>query len=236
VTGGGAGRPPGGGRDAHYSDIPGLARVTGPARDLAPGRDHEEDCCAVDDSVLRAMARWPDVPAVFGWLSLDRRGRFLIKGETIANRAAREFIARNYAADAQGRWYFQNGPQRVFVQLDYTPLVLRLEADGSLVDHTARTFAPLTQVCMDEAGAVLLAGPRGVGLLDDRDLDAFSARLRGARGEPLDEDEVAARLETLATGAVVALSVALADGSFAVTPVRAADVPRRFGFEPQPGP
>lgn len=188
----------------------------------------------MDRSVLRAMARWPDVPAVYGWLSLDRRGQFLIKGETIANRAAREFIARNYAADEHGRWYFQNGPQRVFVHLAYTPFVLRLEADGALSDHTGRAWGPVEQVCLDEAGAVLLAGPPGVGLLDDRDLDAFSQRLRGPRDERLDDDALSARLDALAGGAAAPLCVTLADGVFALAPVRSQEVPARFGFQPAP--
>ena len=35
-----------------------------------------------------------------------------------------DFIARNYEADEHGRWFFQNGPQRVFVDLELAPLVL----------------------------------------------------------------------------------------------------------------
>jgi hypothetical protein len=68
----------------------------------------------MDPSVLQAMARWPDVPAVYGWLALDRRGNWLLKdpaGEglgRVGNVALRDFIARNYAADDRGRWYFQN--------------------------------------------------------------------------------------------------------------------------------
>ncbi len=89
----------------------------------------------MDEIVSRSMLKWPDVPAVYGWLSLDRRGSWMIKTvagrfERIANAAVREFIARNYAADAEGRWYFQNGPQRVFVALDYTPWVYRLDDAG----------------------------------------------------------------------------------------------------------
>src|SRR5437762_13798517 len=79
----------------------------------------------MDEIVLRSMLKWPDVPAVYGWLSLDRRGNWMIKTvagrfERIAHAAVREFIGRNYASDPEGRWYFQNGPQRVFVALDYT--------------------------------------------------------------------------------------------------------------------
>jgi hypothetical protein len=188
----------------------------------------------VDESVLRAMARWPDVPAVFGWLALDRRGQFLIRGETIANRAAREFIARNYAADEHGRWYFQNGPQRVFVQLAYTPFVLRLESDGRFTDHCAKPWGPVAGVCMDETGAVLLVGPASVGLLDDRDLDDFSQRLRGRRDARLDDAALSARLDALAGGAAAPLCVTLADGVFALAPVRCAEVPARFGFQAEP--
>ena len=77
----------------------------------------------MDPIVARAMARWPNVPAVYGWLALDRRGNWLIKGERITHQSMREFIARNYQPDDAGRWYFQNGPQRVYVTLAYTPLV-----------------------------------------------------------------------------------------------------------------
>src|SRR5919199_5142149 len=88
----------------------------------------------MDPPVARAMAKWPNVPAVYGWLALDRRGNWLIKGERIANAALRDFIGRNYAADSNGRWYFQNGPQRVFVSLAYTPWVVHYEGDA-LIDH-----------------------------------------------------------------------------------------------------
>jgi len=95
----------------------------------------------MDEIVARGMARWPNVPAVYGWLQLDRRGNWRIKGEKVPNQALREFIARNYQADERGCWYFQNGPQRVFVELAYAPLVLHYEGAG-LFDHCARPFAP----------------------------------------------------------------------------------------------
>ena len=127
---------------------------------------------AMDETVLRSMAKWPDVPDVYGWLSLDRRGNWLIKNEKIGNRALREFISRNYQADARGCWYFQNGPQRVFVKLAYTPLVARLE-NGSLVDHCGRAFGELRGIWLDEEGSILLSGALGPAVLDDRDLAAF---------------------------------------------------------------
>jgi len=133
--------------------------------------------CAMDDIVLRGMAKWPDVPDVYGWLALDRRGNFLIKNEKIGNRALREFIARNYQADARGCWYFQNGPQRVFVSLAYTPLVIRFEG-AMLVDHCGRPFQP-EQAYLDDEGSVLMVGSAGAGLLDDRDLAGYADRAAG---------------------------------------------------------
>jgi len=126
----------------------------------------------MDPIVARAMARWPDVPAVYGWLALDRRGNWLIKAERITHQAMREFIARNYESDDAGRWYFQNGPQRVYVTLAYTPLVVHYEGD-TLVDHCGRPFAARVNY-VDDEGSVVLAGEPGIALLDDRDLLRFA--------------------------------------------------------------
>ena len=131
----------------------------------------------LDDSVLRSMAKWPDVADVYGWLSLDRRGNWLIQGERIGNTALREFIGRNYQPDARGRWYFQNGPQRAFVALAYTPLVLHFEGDA-VIDHCGRPFEPGTAF-LDEEGSVLMLGAPGIGLLDDRDLARYADRAQG---------------------------------------------------------
>lgn len=145
----------------------------------------------MDASVLRGMARWPQVPAVFGWLALDRRGNWLLKepgsarSGRIGNGALREFIARNYAADDRGRWYFQNGPQRVYVTLAYTPFVMHYESQ-TLFDQCGRPIAAM-ETYLDDEGSVLVLGQHGVGLLDDRDLerlaDAAQRMTRIARGE-----------------------------------------------------
>src|SRR3954454_23099973 len=127
----------------------------------------------MDAVVAQAMAKWPNVPAVYGWLALDRRGNWLIKGERIANPALRDFISRNYESDSAGRWYFQNGPQRVYVTLAYTPLVVHYEGDA-LRDHCGRSFAGEISY-EDEEGSVLIAGHGRIALLDDRDLERFSA-------------------------------------------------------------
>jgi hypothetical protein len=135
---------------------------------------------AMDDIVVRSMAKWPDVPDVYGWLSLDRRGNFLIRNEKIGNRGLREFISRNYQADSRGCWYFQNGPQRVFAALAYTPLVVHFEGEA-LYDHCGRPFQP-AQAFLDEEGSVLMHGRPGIGLLDDRDLAGYAERAQGLPG------------------------------------------------------
>jgi hypothetical protein len=134
----------------------------------------------MDELVLRGMAKWPDVPHVYGWLSLDRRGNWLLQGERIGNRALREFIGRNYQPDARGCWYFQNGPQRVFVALAYTPLVVHFEGN-ELFDHCGRVFRQ-KEGYLDDEGSVLLLGGPGIALLDDRDLAAFADRAQGLPG------------------------------------------------------
>ncbi len=143
----------------------------------------------MDEAVARSIARWPNVPAVYGWLSLDRRGNWRIKGERIGNAALREFIARNYEADEEGRWYFQNGPQRVFVTLAYTPFVMHYEGER-LLDHCGREVTA-RETYLDDEGSVLVLGEQGVGVLDDRDLDRYAERAGALRS--IERGQVAAR-------------------------------------------
>ena len=142
-----------------------------------------------DTSVITAMAKWPNVPDVYNWLMLDARGRYRIRArdyeqsgrfDTIGNAAVVEFIGRNTTRDDAGRWYFQNGPQRVFVQLAYTPLVLHFEGEA-LLDHCGRPFQA-EQAFLDDEGSVLMLGKPGIGLLDDRDLAAYADRAAGLPG------------------------------------------------------
>jgi hypothetical protein len=187
----------------------------------------------MDEIVLRSMLKWPDVPAVYGWLSLDRRGNWMIKTvagrfERIAHAAVREFIGRNYASDREGRWYFQNGPQKVFVALGYTPWVYRLDDAGQgLLTHTGLAPRALEAVFVDDAGALLLETEIGIGVLLDRDLAGFLGRLADGRG-------LERLLEEVARGA--AAKAMLQGKMVAIASIRSADVPGRFGFVARPAP
>jgi len=188
----------------------------------------------MDPGVIRAMARWPDVPAVFGWLSLDRRGRWCLRGEPVIHRGAIAFMNRNYGCSGDGRWYFQNGPQRVFVDLEYTPWIYTLDGSGSLIDHTGQSVGRLRSARLDEEGNLLLADARGVGLVCDRDLAPLSDHFRLAGGAVCDEGSI----EKLMKGGIVAEServfLAWSSDPIEVEAIRRARVAGVFGFEPRP--
>ena len=186
------------------------------------------------------MAKWPDVPAVYGWLGLDRRGRWRLNGELITNDAANRFIDRNYACDEAGRWFFQNGPQRVFVALEYAPFVYRLDDAGTFTAHTGRAAGAPLAASLDEEQNVTVVTGLGPGLVDDRDLDALSGRLASAAGEPLDDDTLEARLAAAAAGGRPARLGLVREGEGgAVTALEfipAAELPTRLGFVREPAP
>jgi len=193
----------------------------------------------MDDIVKQAMAKWPNVPAVYGWLGLDRRGKWLIKGERISNPVVADFISRNYEHDAAGRWYFQNGPQRVFVALDYTPFVFRLgwdpdpKAPQRIETHTGSPVTRIDGAWIDSAGIVLLATEHGIGMIDDRDLDRMLPCFTDERGKPLPEETIAAAIELLQDGGTADLRFRYR-GSTAMSAVAASEVPAKFGFVQRP--
>lgn len=141
----------------------------------------------MDDLVRQAMAKWPNVPDCFGWLGLDRRGQWHMrddrvqalgsfqsgvpgaKGSVLRHDKLIDFIHRNYEADVQGRWYFQNGPQRVYVELESTPLVWRVQADASVCAHTGQTVQVL-RCLVDEHGHVYAHTDLGLGLVHSLDV------------------------------------------------------------------
>ena len=157
----------------------------------------------MDEMVKKAMQKWPNVPNVFGWLRLDRRGNWLLQVrpdsfERIGNTALVEFIGRNYERDISGRWYFQNGPQRVFVGLDYTPHVFRLgdkmgEGRRQWVTHVGLPAGQPREMLFDEDDNVVLVTELGPGVVEDRDLSALIDGLR-ENGAEIDLDELLPRL------------------------------------------
>jgi hypothetical protein len=157
----------------------------------------------MDDLVRQAMAKWPNVPDCYGWLGLDSRGHWHMrddaaqaqgsfasgqpgaKGSRLQHEKLIAFIERNYAADAQGRWYFQNGPQRVFVELEITPWVWRVSEPGEVQSHT-RQLAEVIQAVTDERGWLYLHTGVGFGVVHSLDVGLAAHVLEEGRW-PLQE-------------------------------------------------
>jgi hypothetical protein len=194
----------------------------------------------MDDLVLRGMAKWPNVPAVYGWLGLDRRGQWLIKGERIPNPLVTEFIGRNYARDERGCWYFQNGPQRVFVNLEYAPFVLRTvnrDRDPlALRTHNGKQVSRVNGVWVDEAGVVLVDNEHGLGTVHDRDLERLVPCLVDAGARPVEEAALDGLMEALERGQPVALWLSVGGSNLKIEPIASGDVAKRFSFVAQPEP
>lgn len=141
----------------------------------------------MDDIVRQAMAKWPNVPDCYGWLGLDSRGQWLMrddrvqqlgrfqsgvngaKGSVLRHEKLIDFIHRNYEVDARGCWYFQNGPQRVYVELETTPYVWRLNERFEPTAHTGQATQALACL-VDELGRVYLHTPLGLGLVHTWDV------------------------------------------------------------------
>lgn len=204
----------------------------------------------MDEIVLRSMLKWPNVPSVYGWLRLDRRGRWLIRMpdrsgsdpvekrageprfERIVNPAMIEFIGRNYMCDAEGRYFFQNGPQRVFVALEYTPWIYRLDPSGQqFVAHTGVAAGMPREAYLDDQGGLIVVCAPGPGAVLDRDLAAVTERFSDLAGQSLDFD---ALIEKTRAGRRVGARVA--GSEVMVGRIRAKELAARFGFVERPAP
>jgi hypothetical protein len=179
------------------------------------------------------MQRWPNVPALFGWLGLDRRGRWLIKDEVISHPRIVNAINQNYAADEHGRWYFQNGPQRGYIRLESAPLMVRVDADR-LVTHTGFEVRLPTAAFLDEAGGVLLATEHGPAEIAATDLDWILQRLQVDSRELQEDELVAALVEP--SGIRTRMTLHLDGITLPVIRLDAADAPDYLHFvrDPQP--
>lgn len=141
----------------------------------------------MDELVRQAMAKWPNVPDCHGWLGLDSRGQWFMRDERVQKLGAFQsglpgakgsvlkhekliaFIDRNYECDAVGRWYFQNGPQRVFIELEVAPFIWRLDEHLLPTSHTGQCTTVLACL-LDEMGRVYLHTPLGLGLVHSLDV------------------------------------------------------------------
>jgi DUF2946 family protein len=179
----------------------------------------------MDDIVKAALKKWPNVPHCYGWLALDARGDWYmrdeptqaagpfprIKGSRILHDKLREFIQRNYASDEAGCWFFQNGPQRVYVELEAAPWVWRLQQqdDGELVvrSHTGHR-AVVDTVCVDEQGRLFLDTDFGFGIVHTQDVELASREVERGVWEPIETrfdslpERHGYRLSPAATGVV----------------------------------
>jgi len=154
----------------------------------------------MDDIVKQALAKWPNVPDCYGWLGLDARGHWYLrddavqaagafphsKGTLLQHDKLLAFIARNYEHDDQGQWFFQNGPQRVYVELEATPFIYRIGCDGVVRTQTGQEV--VSERCLlDEEGRVYLVSTLGVGLVHSLDVPVFAQALEQGRWpDPID--------------------------------------------------
>jgi hypothetical protein len=200
----------------------------------------------MDEIVKQALAKWPNVPHCTGWLLLDRRGQWRMRddatqaaglpGDIIRHDALLGFINRNCAADADGQWFFQNGPQRVYVELGYTPWIVRLSEiddatdsalDGALrlTDHAGGRFEP-TAAWLDDEGGVLFSD--GADALDTSNV-AHAPRVAALHDHDLDLFSTHADLDD--NGGVFHFAAGL---DLALGRIERADVPGKFGFVTSP--
>ncbi len=157
----------------------------------------------MDDIVKQALAKWPNVPHCYGWLGLDARGHWFLrdmaaqaagpfasgapgaKGALLEHEGLLGFINRNYAADDDGQWFFQNGPQRVYVELEITPLVWRLGADYTVTAHTGQP-ARAQRCLVDEHGRVFIEADLGLGLVHTLDVGLAAEAVQSGLWVPQD--------------------------------------------------
>lgn len=169
----------------------------------------------MDDIVKAAIQKWPNVPNCFDWLGLDARGDWYLrdaatqasgpfpvsKGSRVTHAKLREFIQRNYEPDAQGAWFFQNGPQRVYVALELAPLVIcvRRQADDGAAGpavasaggprfvieiHTGQPVQQVRSSWLDEHGHLYLETEHGLGVVRSLDMDAAADAIEAAGWVP----------------------------------------------------
>jgi hypothetical protein len=193
----------------------------------------------MDDIVKQAMAKWPNVPHCYGWLALDARGRWRMRdeaaqranapGDKLNNATLVGFINRNYAHDAAGRWYFQNGPQRVYVNLEATPYIARTDPAQGLLLHTGTALASIERLYLSEAGVAIVQAGEIVAQLDDRDVAQLFEGLE-LDGQPAADEALLRWLD----GGEGSLALRWRGQAVPVERVEGEDLAQRFGFVRRP--
>ena len=155
----------------------------------------------MDEIVEAALRKWPNVPHCYGWLGLDARGDWYlrderaqaagafpeVKGSRIEHVKLRQFIERNYASDAAGCWFFQNGPQRVYVEFEAAPWVWRLHPNGDAVEVRSHTGLPVEvdSAWLDEGGRLFFAARAGLGIVHTADVELAAGLIDAGRWQPV---------------------------------------------------
>ena len=151
----------------------------------------------MDDIVRQAIAKWPNVPDCYGWLGLDARGGWYMrddrvqaagpfpaaKGAVLRHAKLIDFIHRNYECDAAGCWFFQNGPQRVYVELEAAPWILRLASTGEVETHTGRKVQ-VGSTYVDAQGRLFADTEAGLGLVHTLDMHAAAELVEAGKWRP----------------------------------------------------
>jgi len=190
---------------------------------------------SMDDIVKQAMAKWPNVPHCYGWLALDARGNWRMRdeaaqqsnapGDKLNNAALVGFINRNYGHDAAGRWYFQNGPQRVYVNLEATPYIARTDPQQGMLLHTGAPLARIERLYLTEVGVAIVQAGEVLAQVDDRDVAQLFDALE-LDGKRVDDDALVRWLD----GSTGTLQLRWWGDVIPVERVVREEVPRRFGF------
>jgi len=197
----------------------------------------------MDEIVKQAMAKWPNVPHCFGWLALDARGAWRMRdertqklglnGDRINHPALKNFIDRNYMQDKHGCWYFQNGPQRVYVNLLATPFIAHTDPIEGFVLHTGEPVPILDECWMSDDGQLIIEGNGKVAQLDDRDMNEAMAQFRIDR-KPVSDDRLMDWLSNPSDDA--RMTYETPSRQVPVQRLHAADVAAHFGFIREPKP
>ena len=195
----------------------------------------------MDDIVKQAMAKWPNVPHCYGWLALDARGAWRMRdeaaqragapGDKLTNAALVGFINRNYLHDERGCWYFQNGPQRVYVALEATPFIARTSPGEGLLVQTGQALPALDAVFMTTDGALIVHSGEVVAQVDDRDVEQLLGAIE-LDGRPLSDEALLSWLD----GGEGQATLRYGSGVLPLERVDTNDVPRHFGFVRNPAP